>query len=101
MPRPIKAYACEYRCGHNVLTKRLAMVKHELRCFRNPDRRSCVTCVHDGEDSAGDGRDWHGWRTCEIDARPEGKECIVECEHHKIASERHSQSCEGALESVA
>lgn len=86
MPRPIKAYACEFRCGRNVLTSRKTMADHELRCLHNPARRSCVTCVHDGEDSCFDGGpDWpeHVWRTCEVDARPEGKECVVNCEHHK------------------
>ena len=46
MPRETKAYACEWGCRRNVLTSRKDMAEHETRCFHNPARKACVTCVN-------------------------------------------------------
>jgi len=51
MPRLIKAWACEFRCGRRVTTKRKGVEDHERTCFMNPARRSCKTCKHEGFDS--------------------------------------------------
>ena len=47
MPREITAFACIFRCGSRITTKRKAMEKHEQTCFSNPERRACRTCKHD------------------------------------------------------
>lgn len=47
MPRKVTAYACEFKCGRTVSTKRAAIVAHEKRCICNPTRRTCRTCRHD------------------------------------------------------
>jgi len=46
MPREIKAYACKYRCGQRINTKKEAMILHENICFLNTDRKACKTCEH-------------------------------------------------------
>lgn len=48
MPDLRRAWACEWGCGHRVITSRARMVAHELRCFHNPDRRACQTCANYG-----------------------------------------------------
>lgn len=45
-PVQVKAWACAFKCGYAVKTKRRAMLEHQERCFRNPARRACVTCKH-------------------------------------------------------
>lgn len=44
MPRPVRAFACDFKCGKAVVTSRPGMARHEARCFRNPATRSCQTC---------------------------------------------------------
>ena len=44
MPREVKAYACKFRCGRNVTTKKKSIIEHEKRCFGNPETRSCKAC---------------------------------------------------------
>ena len=44
MPRKITAYACEFKCGEKVNTKKHAIELHENICFSNPKRRACRTC---------------------------------------------------------
>lgn len=46
MPKEIKAYACSWNCGRNVLTVRKRMVRHEGMCNWNPANRACITCKH-------------------------------------------------------
>ena len=46
MPNKVTAYACQFKCGYKVQTKRYRMVAHEKICFRNPERRACQTCKH-------------------------------------------------------
>jgi len=46
MPIERKAWACQYKCGRNVLTSRKRMETHEARCWRNPARRACASCKH-------------------------------------------------------
>lgn len=51
MPRQIKAYLCDFKCGNKACTSRAAVVKHEKICFRNPEMRACRTCEHLVKDS--------------------------------------------------
>lgn len=44
MPVRVKAFACEFGCGRNVLTSKFKMYQHEHICFHNPARRACQTC---------------------------------------------------------
>ena len=44
MPKPVRAFACEWGCGRNVLMSRKRMAYHESRCFYNPARRACKSC---------------------------------------------------------
>jgi len=46
MPRPLKTWGCDFRCGY-VNSKLPKIVKHERTCFENPERRACRTCKHD------------------------------------------------------
>ncbi len=77
MPRTIKAYACEFRCGTKVQTRRARMARHESRCPWNPEIRSCPTCEHDDKNI-----DEEQDHDCKIDALPEGKQLIRECESY-------------------
>lgn len=47
MPRQVKAYACEFKCGRNVTTHKADMERHEEQCWSNPANRTCKTCRHD------------------------------------------------------
>ena len=47
-PIPRRAYACRWGCGRSMLASRARMAAHEDRCLRNPARRACVTCRHNG-----------------------------------------------------
>lgn len=52
MPRKVTAYACQFKCGERVNTKKGAIALHENICFSNPARRACKTCnswVNDGD----------------------------------------------------
>lgn len=49
MPRELKTWGCDYRCGYTN-TKRAKIEKHEKTCFCNPGRRACKTCKHDYKD---------------------------------------------------
>ena len=46
MPRQVKAYGCEYKCGQKVVLSKESMISHESRCFRNQEKKACVTCKH-------------------------------------------------------
>ena len=50
MPRPVRAFSCEFGCRRNVTTKRLDMVGHEATCSLNPATRTCRTCANCSED---------------------------------------------------
>lgn len=53
MPTKVTAYACSFRCGRSVITKRDGMLQHEARCFHNPVMMACQTCaLNDKEDGA-------------------------------------------------
>ena len=46
MPREVKAYGCEFKCGQKVVLSKNSMIDHESRCFRNPEKKACVTCKY-------------------------------------------------------
>ena len=48
--KKITAYECEYGCGKYLKTK-ASIIKHEITCFYNPDRKACQSCGHNTVDS--------------------------------------------------
>lgn len=46
MPRQVKAYGCEFKCGRKVVLSKKSMIDHESRCFYNPEKKACVTCKY-------------------------------------------------------
>lgn len=53
MPIVTTAYRCEHCQKFYRLTK-ASTVRHEQVCLRNPQRRSCLTCIHFIERTDGD-----------------------------------------------
>lgn len=47
MPIPITAYRCGFKCGRKAAYSRKAVEQHELKCVKNPDTRSCMTCKNE------------------------------------------------------
>ena len=82
MPREVKAYACEFKCGRNTTTKKGDMVKHEKQCPWNASHHACPTCKHD----ASEYQEFLE-RFCAIDKRPENKKIIANCEHWEADDE--------------
>jgi hypothetical protein len=78
MPREVKAWGCIYSCGHRVSSSKASIARHERTCFANPERRACRTCRHDHFEPADVDAPAEKW--CEVEARPEGKEAISDCE---------------------
>ena len=59
MPREVKAYGCEYKCGKKVVLSKKSMTDHESRCFHNPEKKACVTCFYFEKEADGDHtQDW-------------------------------------------
>jgi len=46
MPRQVKAYGCDFKCGQKVVLSKASMISHESRCFYNPTKKACATCKH-------------------------------------------------------
>jgi len=43
--KKITAYQCEF-CKHSLFLSRAGAKKHEEKCWLNPKRKSCATCLH-------------------------------------------------------
>lgn len=69
MPRIVKAWACSWGCGRNVLTNRKRMDKHEKTCFRNPETRACMTCKHFSPSKGRDDDFEYAWCEMEFDLK--------------------------------
>lgn len=65
---PLITYtATRYRCPHcrKSYAGRSTAERHIGRCFRNPERRTCVTCVHRIlDESLGCAKDEENWPCC-------------------------------------
>lgn len=64
MPEQIIRYRCIH-CLKKAYASKYDAIKHERRCFFNPDSRSCVTCenattkvIYDSDDCIEDIKDW-------------------------------------------
>jgi len=44
MPRLVRAWACQFRCGYKVQTSKVRMKEHEDWCYMNPVNRACKSC---------------------------------------------------------
>ena len=74
MPRQVKAYGCEYKCGKKVVLSKASMIDHESRCFHNPEKKACVTCVHfelEQDDNGMDGSYFDSWAVPTCNAKEE------------------------------
>lgn len=88
MPRIVRAYACAFRCGQRVTTKRADMMNHEEICIRNPQSRACPTCQHNyaerPEYSYSPKRNYE----CEIDELPADLTMVSGCPHWQAVIEQ-------------
>jgi hypothetical protein len=76
MPRELKTWGCDFRCGKTAQNRK-RIEKHEQTCFSNPARRACKTCKHDCFTKYVDPSEWDHY--CAIDARPGDKNAISDC----------------------
>lgn len=67
MPIKISKYTCKFRCGTRAIADNKKMQDHEDRfCFKNPDNKTCATCVNAIYDRDGDEyRNW-SYRGCKL-----------------------------------
>lgn len=91
MPREVKAYGCEFKCGRKVVLSKASMIDHESRCFHNPVKKACVTCIYferEQDDNGAEGVYYNSWVNLMCNAKDE---CMDElqnnCELHKIKTE--------------
>lgn len=87
MPRQVKAYGCEFKCGQKVTVSKKSMASHESRCFHNPDNRACVTCVYferEHDNNGMDGVYFDSWINLTCNAKEEYMDKLQNnCELHK------------------
>lgn len=89
MPRQVKAWACAYKCGHRVSTRRESIEWHERTCLSNPERRACETCTHGDWIRPREGEDFEAYRDCAL--IPDGKRCAVNCADWESGQERKAK----------
>lgn len=46
MPIAVTKYRCDFKCGTKAIGDRKKMVSHEKNCLKNPETKSCMTCVN-------------------------------------------------------
>ena len=90
MARQIKAYGCDYKCGKQAILSEKAMIKHELTCFHNPERKACITCAHlesyvDSNGMEDEPNCLETWRhaECLIDCADISEKLTHNCEYHQ------------------
>lgn len=95
MPREVKGYACKFRCGRGVTTKRATIVRHEQFCWCDPVKRTCKTCKHNSFVPA-DSEAHHAYYECRRDVEmPNGRIVMFDCEEHEL-SERFARQAAAA-----
>lgn len=85
MPVEVTKYTCAFRCGHKAVGGRAVMMSHEAKCWRNPETKSCSTCVFEEYYNDTDGtRHWmnRGCKHPNVDDE-ELERLILESEYHK------------------
>ena len=88
MPREVKAYGCDFKCGRKVVLSKKSMADHESRCFYNPAKKACVTCKHferQSDNNGVDGAYYNEWVNLLCHAKDD---CLTKlqnnCELHEI-----------------
>lgn len=68
MPIAITKYRCDFKCGTKAIGDRKKMVSHEKNCLKNPEAKSCMTCVNQvyERDSTNEGGIFH-MRGCKLE----------------------------------
>jgi hypothetical protein len=47
MPIKVTKYTCKHKCGHGGISSKNDMAEHEDKhCFKNPEMKTCETCIH-------------------------------------------------------
>jgi len=44
MPREVKYWLCDHKCGRRAFKDKKTVEAHESRCWKNPALRTCLTC---------------------------------------------------------
>ena len=87
MPREVKAYGCEFKCGKKVVLSKKSMIDHESRCFHNPEKKACVTCIYfekQADDNGAEGVYYQHWDNLMCNAKDECMSKLQNnCESHK------------------
>lgn len=79
MPIKITKYTCQFKCGHKALSDVKRMEAHENNfCFKNPENKTCATCVNAIYESDSDDYTWWYGRGCKIDILNEFLEEVQE-----------------------
>jgi hypothetical protein len=85
MPVAVKAFACEFRCGHKVMVSAKAISRHEKNCFSNPGVKACRTCKHFAKDYADNGNGADDiYRYCDLEKLSKGQFAKRDCEFHEL-----------------
>ena len=88
MPREVKAYGCDYKCGRKVVLSKKSMTDHESRCFYNQAKKACVTCFYfeqELDDNGAEGEYNHSWVNLICHANDEHMDKLqYNCELHAI-----------------
>src|SRR5688500_16490058 len=81
MPIQTLAYACAFKCGRRVTTKRPAIVAHEAQCIHNPSTRSCPTCSLNRFEAAEPEVGIDGGYYCDANHLEKGQRFAKNCPH--------------------
>lgn len=81
--RVVRAFACEFKCGQRVTSKRASMAKHEAQCIHNPATRSCPTCAHNEVEESDVECGIYGGYFCAANRLESGQSFRKECPHWK------------------
>jgi hypothetical protein len=72
MPIPVTKYRCDFKCGTKAIGDRRKMIAHEKNCLKNPETKSCMTCVNQiYERDSGDVRGTFHMRGCKLEKMEE------------------------------
>jgi len=82
MPREIKKYLCEFRCGKKAQSTLQQIKAHESVCWKNPERKSCLTCKHESYEIHGDGYRTWAERSCKLLGYDKFESLLSSCKYH-------------------
>lgn len=68
MPVRVTRYTCQFKCGKKATADIKIMQAHEDNyCFKNPENKTCATCINAIYESDSDDYTWWHGRGCKID----------------------------------